>query len=140
MRNAMVNPPSKQDAYSTSSSPDQSGSFIPYRSENDNNRFIDDEQQQQQVMFREQDQHLDSMAGTLVNLKDIAGTMNSEIDDHVILLDELGDNVDRSEGRLKRAMHKVTDILRKEEDSKSGYCVCCLIVILIILLVLVMII
>jgi syntaxin 6 len=35
-------------------------------------------------MFQEQDQHLDSMAGTLVNLKNIAGTMNSEIDDHVM--------------------------------------------------------
>ncbi|KAI8344425.1 t-SNARE [Chlamydoabsidia padenii] len=141
IRNAMINLPFKQQGYSTASSPDQAGdSFIPYRSENDNNKFIENEQQQQQVLFREQDQHLDSMAGTLMNLKGIAGTMNSEIDDHVILLDELGDNVDRTEGRLKRAMHRVTDILRKEEESKSGYCVCCLIIILIILLVLVIII
>ncbi|CAO3600675.1 unnamed protein product [Absidia cylindrospora] len=117
IRNDMTNPPSKQQEYSTSLSHDQSDAFIPYRSENDNNRYIDDEQQQQQVMFQEQDQHLDSMAGTLVNLKTIAGTMNNEIDDHVILLDELGDNVDRTEGRLKRAMHRVTDILRKEEGK-----------------------
>ncbi|ORZ14686.1 t-SNARE [Absidia repens] len=78
---------------------------------------IQKENRGEKMMFREQDQHLDSMTGTLVNLKGIAGTMNNEIDDHVILLDELGDNVDRSEGRLKRAMHKVTDILRKEEGK-----------------------
>jgi hypothetical protein len=35
------------------------------------------------------------------------------------LLDELGDNVDRTEGRLKRAMHRVTDILRKEEGKEG---------------------
>ncbi|KAI8086155.1 t-SNARE [Halteromyces radiatus] len=139
IRNTMANPSPKYDD-SKSSSPSQSDTFTPYRSEQDNSRFIENEQQQQQVMFQEQDHHLDSMAGTLVNLKDIAGTMNREIDDHVILLDELGDNVDRTEGRLKRAMHRVTDILKKEEESKSGYCICCLIIILIILLVLVIII
>lgn len=35
-------------------------------------------------MMQEQDTHLDSMAGTLTNLKEIAGTMNREIDDHVV--------------------------------------------------------
>ncbi|KAI8376470.1 syntaxin 6, N-terminal-domain-containing protein [Radiomyces spectabilis] len=107
------------------------------------------------LMMQEQDMHLENMSGTLVNLKEIAGTMNREIDDHVVLLDELGDHVDRTEGRLKRAMHRVTDVLKREEgkatihhpgnvvesvltefgtESKSGYCICCLIIVLIILL------
>jgi hypothetical protein len=34
------------------------------------------------------------------------------------LLDDLGDHVDRSEGRLKNAMRRVTDILKKEEGIK----------------------
>jgi syntaxin 6 len=77
------------------------------------------------------------------------------LDDNNSLLDDLGDHVDRSQSKLKRAMSRVTDILRKEEgnksnnssskdihydyniESKSGYCICCLIIILIILLVLV---
>ncbi|EIE81770.1 hypothetical protein RO3G_06475 [Rhizopus delemar RA 99-880] len=69
----------------------------------------------EQLVIQEQDQHLDAMGGTLINLKEIAGTMNREIDDHVIILDDLGERVDRSEGRLKAAMRRVTDILRKEE-------------------------
>ncbi|KAI9302548.1 t-SNARE [Cunninghamella echinulata] len=137
IRNTVSNPPSKQ--YSSSTSAESSDSYIPFQSERDNSRYIENEQQQQQMLFQQQDQHLDSMAGTLVNLKDIAGTMNREIDDHVILIDELGDNVDRTDSKLKRAMHRVTDILKREEESKSGYCICCLIIVLIILLVLVII-
>jgi syntaxin 6 len=33
------------------------------------------------------------------------------------ILDDLGERVDRSEGRLKTAMRRVTDILRKEEGN-----------------------
>lgn len=33
------------------------------------------------------------------------------------ILDDLGERVDRSEGRLKAAMRRVTDILRKEEGN-----------------------
>lgn len=88
--------------------------------------------------MQEQDTHLDSMSGTLVNLKEIAGTMNTELEDQAMwvlammmdglwkrlkadkwgfirILDDLGDHVDRSQGRLKRAMNRVTYILKKEE-------------------------
>lgn len=33
------------------------------------------------------------------------------------ILDDLGERVDRSEGRLNTAMRRVTDILRKEEGN-----------------------
>lgn len=36
------------------------------------------------MMMQEQDHHLEAMGGTLVNLKEIAGTMNREIDDQVM--------------------------------------------------------
>ncbi|KAG2187500.1 hypothetical protein INT44_005189 [Umbelopsis vinacea] len=90
-----------------------------------------------QMMMQDQDTQLDSISGTLHNLKDIAGTMHQEVEDHVILLDELDQHVDMSSNRLGRAMNRVKYILRKEEESKSGYCVCCLILVLIILLILV---
>ncbi|KAL7331837.1 hypothetical protein PS15p_203971 [Mucor circinelloides] len=139
IRNTLANPPSKkQYSPSSSQSPNGASSYQTAR-QNDNSIFIENEQQQQMMIMQDQDQHLDAMGGTLVNLKEIAGTMNREIDDHVILLDDLGDHVDRSEGKLKNAMRRVTDILKKEEESKSGYCICCLILVLIILLALVII-
>ncbi|CEJ04366.1 Syntaxin-10 [Rhizopus azygosporus] len=132
IRNTLANPPAKNNKHLANQS-------IETIRQNENSRFIESEQQQQTVMIQEQDHHLDAMGSTLINLKEIAGTMNREIDDHVILLDDLGERVDRSEGRLKTAMRRVTDILKKEEESKSGYCICCLIIVLIILLVLVII-
>lgn len=36
------------------------------------------------MIMQTQDQHLDAMGGTLVNLKEIAGTMHQEIDDQVM--------------------------------------------------------
>ncbi|ORE01026.1 hypothetical protein BCV72DRAFT_218067 [Rhizopus microsporus var. microsporus] len=134
IRNTLANPPAKNN-----SNKHLANQSIETIRQNENSRFIESEQQQQTVMIQEQDHHLDAMGSTLINLKEIAGTMNREIDDHVILLDDLGERVDRSEGRLKTAMRRVTDILKKEEESKSGYCICCLIIVLIILLVLVII-
>ncbi|KAI9478183.1 MAG: t-SNARE [Benjaminiella poitrasii] len=135
MRNTMANPPSKKP-YSPN---DQSSSSYQTARQNDNSLFIESQQQQQMMIMQDQDQHLDAIGGTLVNLKEIAGTMNREIDDQVLILDDLGNQVDRSEGKLKSAMRRVTTILKKEEESKSGYCICCLIIVLIILLVLVII-
>ncbi|KAI7866351.1 t-SNARE [Spinellus fusiger] len=102
-----------------------------------NERWIQDERQQQMVMMQEQETHLDGLSGTLVQLRDIAGTMHREMDDQAILLNDLGDQVDRSQGRLSRAMKNITNLLKREEESKSDYCVCCLIIVLIVLLVLV---
>lgn len=36
------------------------------------------------MIMQEQDHHLDAMGGTLVNLKEIAGTMHREVDDQVM--------------------------------------------------------
>ncbi|CAO3699347.1 unnamed protein product [Rhizopus stolonifer] len=114
IRSTLANPPSKKNKFSQNQS-------IETVRQNENSRFIENEQQQQQLLVQEQDQHLDAMGGTLINLKEIAGTMNREMDDHVIMIDDLGERVDRSEGRLNTAMKRITDILRKEEESKSGY-------------------
>ena len=35
-------------------------------------------------MMQDQDTQLDSISGTLHNLKDIAGTMHQEVEDHVV--------------------------------------------------------
>ncbi|KAI7896451.1 t-SNARE [Mucor mucedo] len=131
IRRTLANPPSKK-----SQSGNNASSSYQTARQNENSLMIENEHQQQMMIMQEQDHHLDAMGGTLVNLKEIAGTMHTEIDDQVILLDDLGDQVDRSEGKLKNAMRRVTTILRKEEESKSGYCICCLIIVLIILLVL----
>ncbi|KAI7905925.1 t-SNARE [Cokeromyces recurvatus] len=114
MRKIMANPPSKKPY-----SPNDQSSSSSYQAarQNDNSLFIESQQQHQMMIMQDQDQHLDAIGGTLVNLKEIAGTMNREIDDQVILLDDLGNQVDRSEGKLKSAMRRVTTILKQEEGK-----------------------
>ncbi|KAI8327886.1 t-SNARE [Blakeslea trispora] len=114
IRKTLANPPNKKP-YSPSDQ-NQGKSYQTAR-QNENSIFIENEQQQQMVMMREQDTHLDAMGGTLVNLKEIASTMNQEMDDQAILLDDLGNQVDRSEGKLKGAMRRITTILKKEEGN-----------------------
>ncbi|KAL0084972.1 t-SNARE [Phycomyces blakesleeanus] len=116
IRNTLSNPPKRSKSKGYASSPDTSNPYQSGRQEH-NERFIEDEGTQQTMMMHEQDVHLDNMAGTLVNLRDIAGTMNREIDDQVVLLNDLGDDVERSEGKLKRAMRRVTTVLKQEEGK-----------------------
>jgi len=142
MEEMIKNPPRKEKQRENKGSPSAgdsyaSGEYAASPFADENQRYIDNASGQQAIMMQEQDTQLDSISGTLHNLKDIAGTMHQEVEDHVVLLDELDQHVDRSSNRLGRAMNRVKHILRKEEESKSGYCVCCLIIVLIILLILV---
>jgi len=90
--------------------------------------------EEQQMMIQEQDQTISSIAGTLSTLAQQAGLMGREIGEHNELLDDLGQNVDRSDTKLSNAMRKMKKFVRDTEQSKSGWCIIFLIVILLILL------
>ncbi|CAG8457522.1 601_t:CDS:2 [Acaulospora morrowiae] len=77
--------------------------------EMDNTKFINNETLQQTVLIREQDEQLESLYGTARNIHDIVTTMGTEIESQNILLDEFGERVDRTSGRLENAMKKTND-------------------------------
>ncbi|CAI2176188.1 13745_t:CDS:2, partial [Funneliformis geosporum] len=105
--------------------------------EMDNTKFIENESLQQTILLREQDDQLESLYGTARNIHEIATTMGTELEDQNILLDEFGDQVDRTQGRLDKAMRKVAYIIKHNEESKSNCCIVILIIVLIILLILI---
>ncbi|RUS20265.1 t-SNARE [Endogone sp. FLAS-F59071] len=98
MQATLANPPPKKklptskagkdrqalfDGSSSSSRSNMSAS--PYRDvQTDGQRFIDSESGQQAILMQEQDDQLDGISGTLVNMKEIAVTMNQEVDDQVV--------------------------------------------------------
>ncbi|RKP10864.1 hypothetical protein THASP1DRAFT_21474 [Thamnocephalis sphaerospora] len=102
-----------------------------------NQDFIQDEQQQQMMIMEQQDVHLDSVLGTVTNLKEVAHVMGRELDDQNVLLEELEGDVDRTQSGIDRATGKVKEILRKSRESRSNCCITILIIVLIILLILV---
>ncbi|KAG2176257.1 hypothetical protein INT43_005491 [Umbelopsis isabellina] len=109
IEDVLKNPPRKDKSKgkkSQSGNNYSTGEFAASPFADDNQRYIDNASGQQAIMMQEQDTQLDSISGTLHNLKDIAGTMHQEVEDHAILLDDLDQHVDRSSSRLNRAMDR----------------------------------
>jgi len=90
--------------------------------------------QEQQMMLREQDHTMDSIAGTLHTIAQQASLMGNEIEEHNEMLDDLEQNVDRSETKMSVAMRRMRKFLRDSEDSKSNWCIIILMIVLMILL------
>ncbi|KAK9463292.1 uncharacterized protein V1516DRAFT_11229 [Lipomyces oligophaga] len=96
------------------------------------------EREHQALLIHEQDQQLDSVLSTVQNLRDQAAVMGNELEDHVELLQDLGDRVDSTQNKLQMGMRRIKYIMKENEDTASNACIALLLVIL-ILLILVMI-
>ncbi|KAK5827767.1 t-SNARE [Linnemannia elongata] len=127
-----------EDTTGGSSSP--RGYQKPSRRENmmySNAKFVEQEAQQQQMLMQEQDQQLDGVMHTVLNMREIASTMNDELADQSILLDDLDEHVDRTAGSLQKAMKRMNHFIKQNEETKSSCCIGILIMVLIILLILI---
>ncbi|KAL5522728.1 hypothetical protein ACEPAG_8746 [Sanghuangporus baumii] len=92
---------------------------------------------EQQMIMQEQDKTIDSITGTVVTLTEQAGLMGREIGEHIELLEDLEQNVDRTESKLNKSLKRIKRFVRETEETKSGWCIGILIVILCILLLMV---
>ncbi|KAF8496558.1 t-SNARE [Russula emetica] len=90
--------------------------------------------QEQQMMIQQQDQTINSIAGTLSTIAQQAGLMGSEISEHNEMLDDLDRGVDQTDSKLSNAMRRMRKFVREIEESKSGWCIAILIAVLLILL------
>jgi len=90
--------------------------------------------EEQQLMIRDQDRTMESIAGTLSTLAQQAGLMGQEIGEHNEMLDDLESGVDRTDSKLSDAMRKMRKFVRQSEARGSGWCVVILIVVLMVLL------
>ncbi|KAF9124604.1 hypothetical protein BGW39_008090 [Mortierella sp. 14UC] len=127
-----------EDTTGGSSSP--RGYQKPTRRENmmySNTKFVEQEAMQQQILLQEQDQQLDGVMHTVLNMREIASTMNDELADQSILLDDLDEHVDRTSGSLQKAMKRMNHFIKANEETKASCCIGILIMVLIILLILV---
>ncbi|KAJ1980472.1 hypothetical protein H4R33_005470, partial [Dimargaris cristalligena] len=75
--------------------------------------WVDDEQQLQTTVLRQQDQQLDSVMGTVKNIRQMAHTMGSELEDHNVMLEEMDTQTDSTQNKLSRAMRGIDTIIRK---------------------------
>ncbi|KAJ7485372.1 t-SNARE [Mycena latifolia] len=95
--------------------------------------------EEQQLMIREQDRTMDSIAGTLSTLAQQAGLMGQEIVEHNEMLDDLERGVDQTDSKLSDAMRRMRKFMRQSEEKGSGWCIIILIIVLTVLLLLIII-
>jgi len=67
--------------------------------------------------MQEQDQQLDGVMHTVLNMRDIASTMNDELQDQSLLLDDLDEHVDRTAGGLQKAMTRMNRFIKDNEGE-----------------------
>ncbi|KAJ1659099.1 hypothetical protein IWQ61_001761 [Dispira simplex] len=108
----------------------------PEVSQNDSPWF-DDEHHQQTTILRQQDQHLDSVMGTVQNIRSMAHTMGNELEDHNALLEELDVQTEQTQSKLSRAMKGMEGMLKSSASNRSICLILFLIAVVFILIALV---
>ncbi|KAJ2080673.1 Syntaxin-6 [Coemansia sp. RSA 988] len=102
----------------------------------EHNVEVENYQEQHQVLMDQQDQQFDSMLDTVRNLHGIASTMNTELEDQAIMLDDVGSLMERTQSKLSSARKKVDKFLR-DKNNRSIYIALVLFLIILVLLLLV---
>ncbi|KAG2438077.1 hypothetical protein HXX76_005686 [Chlamydomonas incerta] len=90
----------------------------------------------QQAVMRRQDEELEAMEKTVASTKHIALAIGEEVDLQTRLLDDLADDVDVTQSRLKAATAKVKQLMRDSSNCRLGVCVFLLIVTLVVVVIL----
>ncbi|KAK1926404.1 t-SNARE [Papiliotrema laurentii] len=93
------------------------------------------EMEEQQTLVRRQDDTLGFISGTLSTLASQAGLIGHEVNEQSEMLDDLGNRVDHTDSKLRRVQRTMNDFIRRNEETKSGWCICILIFVLIVLLI-----
>eukprot|EP00298_Acanthocystis_sp_HF-20_P008125 c17489_g1_i1.p1 GENE.c17489_g1_i1~~c17489_g1_i1.p1 ORF type:complete len:185 (+),score=41.59 c17489_g1_i1:306-860(+) len=99
--------------------------------------FIDGEFKQQEQIFKEQEQDLEGLGHTVKRLGSIGVAINQELNHHSKLIDEMDQEVERTQGRLRSTMAKVHKLLEESSDNTKIRIIIFLIIVMVVLLFLV---
>jgi SYP6 family syntaxin len=103
----------------------------------DNENFIEGQQQRQQTILRQQDEGLDQLSHTVINLKDIANTIDTTLEEQNGLIGEIEKEADKADSGLRGAVKKVNQLIDSTKDGTQLTIIVILILLLIGLVVLV---
>lgn len=74
--------------------------------------------QLQQEVMDDQDQHLEQLSQSVQRTRHVAVAINEELDLQVALLDELDEDVDVTQSRLRAAKRRIADVLKRSSNCK----------------------
>ncbi|XP_055355162.1 syntaxin-6-like [Paramacrobiotus metropolitanus] len=98
--------------------------------------FLSDTLRQQQQVIRLQDDTLDKIGSSVGVLKDMSEKIGMEVSDHMVIMDDLGDKMERTDGTMTVVMRKLQKVSRLSDDRSQWWAIGVLLVILLIILIL----
>lgn len=86
-------------------------------------------------VIRDQDEQLDRLGVSIGRQRELSMQIGDELDNHVMLLDEVEEGVDRHQDQFRRARGRLERIGRKARENWSMTLIVVLIIILVLLIV-----
>lgn len=117
--------------------------LFPYRDEPEDGRAPPDQGQldNQQIheyhknVLRDQDEQLDRLGDSIGRQRELSIQIGDELDDHVQMLDDVEQHVDRHQSRLDGARKRLGTIARKARDNSQLTIILILICVLVLLII-----
>jgi t-SNARE complex subunit (syntaxin) len=102
----------------------------------ENEAFLADTIQQQQQVIHMQDSTLDKIGSSVGVLKDMSQKIGTEINEHLVIMDDLGNSMERTDTTMSFVMKKLNKVSRMADDKTQWTLLIVLLVILIIVILL----
>ena len=92
---------------------------------------MDNQRQKQRLILERQDELIDELARGTARVKDIALSINEEIKGQDVIINDINDNIDVADGKLKAVTRKTKNLI----ESTSNNCWCWIILFLAVVLI-----
>eukprot|EP00123_Amoebidium_parasiticum_P012339 comp21290_c1_seq1/m.29071 comp21290_c1_seq1/g.29071 ORF comp21290_c1_seq1/g.29071 comp21290_c1_seq1/m.29071 type:complete len:253 (-) comp21290_c1_seq1:57-815(-) len=103
--------------------------------QNDNQTFIEERRRDHRLEMEEQDANLERVGRSVGVLKELGNEIGRELEEHNVMLDELGDQMEQTDTQLNKVIKKVDKILDNISDRKQLMGIGILLAILIVLVI-----
>jgi len=104
--------------------------------ERENEAFVGSQEQEQHLILARQDEDLEALGKQVGRIGEIGLAIGEELKQQSGILDQVGDDMDGTQSRLKMAQRKVQEIMRKTSGKAQCYIIIALCVVLAVLMLL----
>lgn len=82
---------------------------------------VTEDEKNQDAIIRQQDEHLDDMHHSIISLKNLTQNINTEINSHLRVLDNLETGMVNSQDHAQSLTHQTKTFIRKSTDGVGGH-------------------
>lgn len=97
---------------------------------------VSDTLHQQQQVIRQQDETLEKIGSSVGVLKGMSEKIGTEIGDHLVIMDEMGNQMDRTDSTMSVVMKKLQKVSHLSDDKSQWTVIIVLLIVLLVVLLL----